>query len=99
MRRSVPVFTSSLMSSSFMRMVTDSSLIFCWACTRPWPSRLLRLSLTEEPPTLEWAAESPGDHRETVNTSVGRKGGGRKITYKEAHKDRVLDEEKVFPPY
>lgn len=51
--RFVPVFTSSLMSSSFMRIVTDSSLIFCCAWRRPHSetlSKLFRLS-----PVLELA--------------------------------------------
>lgn len=58
--RMVPVLTSSLMSSSFMRMVTDSSLIFCCAWRSPLsetPSRLFKLSRTDASPELELATQ------------------------------------------
>lgn len=56
----VPVLTSSLMSSSFMRMVTESSLIFCCAWRSPnseVPSKLFRLPTRDISSELELAAD------------------------------------------
>lgn len=58
-----PVLTSSLMSSSFIRMVMESSLIFCCACRSPLseqnsPPKPLTLSHTELSPMLLLAGES-----------------------------------------
>lgn len=56
----VPVLTSSLMSSSFMRMVTESSLIFCCAWSSPsseLPSKLFRLPTRDISSELELAAD------------------------------------------
>lgn len=56
----VPVLTSSLMSSSFIRMVTDSSLIFCCAWRSPnseLPSKLFRLPTRDISSELELAAD------------------------------------------
>lgn len=58
--RLLPVLTSSLMSSSFMRMVTESSLIFCCAWNSPHsetPSKLFRLPRRDVSPALELATQ------------------------------------------
>lgn len=67
----LPVLTNSLMRSSFIRMVTESSLIFCWARSNPLSEPIshlqpLRLSSTELSPTLLLAIHT--QHSQTIRT-------------------------------